>query len=438
MFVDTLFHYLETFEMFLWSYVGIILIIALGVFLTIKSRFFQLRQFFHSIKTFISFIKESEDTDARGLHPIKLFFASVGGCIGIGNLVTVCIAVQIGGPGALFWIWVTAFLGMILKYSEIYLGLRYRVANKEGGYDGGPMYFLQHAFKWKWLPKVVCLLLCVYGVEIFMFDTIVDSISINWEVPRLAVMIPLLALILITGIGGINRVGKVSSFLIPIFIVVYIVFSVYILVDNGHKIPAMLSDIFVSAFTGHAAVGGFLGGTVIMAMTKGVEAGCYSGDVGIGYASVIHSESQVCQPKKQAILAIVAIFLDTFVVCTATVLIVLITDVWSLPIEGSLLVQQALHQYFPYMQVYMPIFIFLLGFSTITAYFCVGAKCAKFLLPKHGSKVFYVYAALAFVLFSFIEAKQALTIMMIAGGLLIVVNLIGIMILRKQIDFTNK
>ena len=437
MIIDNLFYYLENLETILWSYLGIVFILVLGIYLTFKSRFFQVRHFFMSLGTFFDFMKYKSNDTVPGLHPIKLFFASVGGCIGIGNLVTVCIAVQLGGPGALFWIWVTAFLGMILKYSEIYLGLKYRIANNENGYDGGPMYFLRYAFKSSWIPKLVCIFLCIYGVEIFMFDTIVDTISINWEVPRLAVVIPLLLLVVVTGIGGIKRVGNVSSVLIPIFIVAYMFFSIFILFQNIEKIPSLIQMVLYSAFTGHAAVGGFIGSTVLMAMTKGVEAGCYTGDVGIGYASVIHSETQICYPQKQAVLAIVAIFLDTFVICTATILIVLITDVWMTTSEGSLLVQIALSKYFPYMNIFMPLFLFLLGFSTITAYFCVGAKCAQFLFPKIGKKLFYIYATMVFFAFSFIESKQALTVMMIAGGFLIIINLIGIFKLRKEVDFSK-
>ena len=433
--ITKIFYYLESLELFLWGYVGIALIVALGIYFTFVSKGFQLRNFLRSLKIFFTFFKHKEE--GPGIHPLKLFFASVGGCIGIGNLVTVCIAVQLGGPGALFWIWVTAFLGMILKYSEIYLGLRYRIPNNEGGYDGGPMHFLRYAFKSSWIPKIVCLLLCIYGVEIFMFDTIVDSITLNWEIPRLAVVIPLLILVVVTGVGGIRRVGNISSILIPFFVVVYIGMSCYVLFQNIEKIPALLLTVLTSAFTGHAAVGGFIGSAMLMAMTKGVEAGCYTGDIGIGYASVIHSETQECQPQKQALLAIVAIFLDTFIICTATLLLVLITDVWTAPIDGALMVQTALEGYFPYMNVYMPIFLFLLGFSTITAYFCVGAKCSQFLWPKIGKKVFYAYATISFFAFSFIEAKQALTIMMISGGFLIAINLIGIFKLRDRIDFSN-
>jgi AGCS family alanine or glycine:cation symporter len=198
----------------------------------------------------------------------------------------------------------------------------------------------------------------------------------------------------------------------------------------------MFKAIFVSAFSGHAAIGGFAGSTLLLTMSRGISSACYSGDVGIGYASIIHAETNVNEPEKQASLAIVGIFLDTIVICTAVMLLVMISGVWEdSSLQGSMLVQTALAKYFPYMDIFMPLFIFMLGFSTITAYLVAGIKSAKFLSPKMGKTVFIIVASCAFILFSFYDASFAMAIMYSSGGLLMLINIPGIFVLRRYIRY---
>lgn len=436
----TFFDSMEILEDALWTYFGVPFVIILGIYLSFKSRFFQIRHFPTILKTFLGFfVKTEENTSAsRGVHPLKTFFAAVGGCVGIGNIVGICTAVQLGGPGALFWIWVTALAGMVIKYSEIYLGLRYRVSDGKGGYNGGPMYFLQKAFNFKGISILISALLCIYGVEVYQFSVVAQSISSNFGINSLLVITVLLALVMFAGSGGVQRVGNISSKILPVFVVVYVSMGLWVLVHNLSVIPGILSQIFVSAFTGHAAVGGFVGAGLMAAMSHGMRRGCYTGDIGIGYASVIHSESSVQIPEKQASLAVIDIFLDTFIVCTTSLMLILTTDMWQQPVEASMLVQLALGQYFPYMEVFIPIFLFLLGYNTINAYFCVGLKCADYLSPTIGKKIYYVYAAIALVVFSFMGTAQAQTVMAIAGVSLLMINSIGIFILRHEISFDLK
>ncbi|MBT4879537.1 MAG: sodium:alanine symporter family protein [Alphaproteobacteria bacterium] len=432
------FDFLEEINDFLWGYIGAFLILSIGLFFTVKSRIMQLREF---PKIFGYFIKCFEIKKEKGPKstlptPIKAFFASLGGCVGIGNLVAVAIAVQVGGPGALVWVWIVAFLGMILKYSEIYLGIKYRKQNPDGTYSGGPMFFLSKAFpKLPWVPYLMASLLCIYGVEIFMFATIKESLVINWSLPPLWVSLGLLALILFSVRGGVQRIGNISGIMISVFIVVYLGMTGWVLWQNLDVIPEMFFLIFSTAFTGHAAVGGFAGSTLLIAMSKGISSACYSGDVGIGYASIIHSEAKTDSPEKQASLSIAGIFLDTFVVCTCTILLLLSTGVWTMPIEGSLLVQTALGKYFPYMNIFMPIFLFALGFSTIIAYMFAGLKSARFIFPTYGEKAYYVFATASFMIFSFFDARYALTVMYISGGLLMTINLPAILKLWRSVVF---
>lgn len=425
---------LEMAEELLWSYFGVPIVMILGLYLTYKSNFIQIRKLPFVFKTFFGYMKPREQCE-KGVHPLKAFFAAVGGCVGIGNIVGICTAVQLGGPGALFWIWVTALAGMILKYSEVYLGLRYRVTNENGGYNGGPMYFLKKVFKGSWVPKLVCVLLCIYGVEVYQFSVITHSVSTNWGVNSYLVIGTLLVLVIFAGSGGVKRVGTISSMTLPLFILVYVGMGSWVLVNNITVLPEVFMQVITSAFTGHAAVGGFVGAGVMAAMSHGIRRGCYTGDVGVGYASVIHSESSVQQPEKQAVLAIFDIFLDTFIICTTSILLVLTTQLWHEPIEAGLLVQTALGQYFPYMEVFMPVFLFLLGYNTINAYFCVGLKCADHLAPRYGRAIYYAYAVTALLIFSFMGTSQAQTVMAIAGVSLLIINGYGIFRLRHEISF---
>lgn len=425
---------LEFVEEVLWTYFGVPIVAFLGIYLTVKSNFFQIRQLPTVFKTFLGFLR-FRNTDQQGIHPLKAFFAAVGGCVGIGNIVGICTAVQLGGPGALFWIWMTALAGMIFKYSEVYLGLRYRVPNGEGGYNGGPMYFLKRAFKQSWIPKLVCVLLCIYGVEVYQFSVITTSITTNLGINSYLVIAVLLLLVVFAGIGGVKRVGSISSTSLPIFVVIYVGMGTWVLFNNLQVLPSVFHNIFTSAFTGHAAVGGFAGAGIMAAMSHGIRRGCYTGDIGVGYASVIHSETSVQVPEKQASLAIFDIFLDSFIVCTTSLFLILTTGVWQEPMEAGMMVQLALGDYFPYMHVFMPIFLFILGYNTINAYFCVGLKCADHLSPRLGRPIYYAYAVLALLLFSFMGTSQAQMVMAIAGVSLLIINGCGIFILRHEISF---
>lgn len=430
--IDSIFYFISSLEDFLWSYVGITLILFCGGYFTIKSGFFQIRQMPLVLKNFFGLMKVKDDHE--GVHPLKAFFAAVGGCVGLGNVVGITQAVTLGGPGAVFWMWIAGFLGMSLKYAEIYLGMTTRKDCKEKGYLGGPMYFLNKAFG-SWASKLVCVLLCIYGVEIFMFRVMTDSITTNWEINRYVVIMVLLALVVFAGAGGVRRVGEISSVIIPVFLVLFGVMSLYVLVLHASEIPALLLLIVKSAFTPQAAFGAVAGKSIQVAMARGIAGGCYTGDLGIGYASVIHSESSEQLPERQASLGIFGIVLDTFVVCTFSLFLILLTGVWQQPLAPSMLVQTALSYHFPLMNVFMPFFLFLLGYSTMIAYFVVGIKCAEHLSPERGRLYFYAYAVVALLLFSFVPQEQAYSVMLVIGGFLIVLNLLGIFRLRNEITF---
>ena len=431
--LDLGFAFLEQVNDFLWAHIAFVLIGALGLYFSFRSKFFQIRKFPAILYVFFHFFKGGPKSE--GVHPLKVFFAAIGGCIGIGNVVGICTAVQIGGPGALFWTWVGGLFGMLIQYAEVYLGLVYRVANEHGSYDGGPMYFLPVAYKNRFVAYAVCFLLCIYGVEFFMFNVMADSISTNWNLNRYLVVTVLLIATITVALGGIKRVGEVCSAVIPLFILVYIGMGLWVLIERLPELPGVFALVMDGAFTPQAAIGGFAGSSVALTISMGISRGAYSGDIGVGYTSIVHAESSTSRFGRQASLAIIGIFLDTFVVCSMSILLVLTTGHWKADMDPTLMVQEALGLRFPYMEFFMPFFLFLLGYTTILTYFVVGVKCAKFISPKWGPIIYYIYACITLPLFAFVNPTQAFLIMSLSGALLLLLNITGMLILRKQVKF---
>ena len=436
--MDSLLAYFDWFDTFLWSYLALPVVVVAGLFLTFYFKFLQVKKIPQVLKTFSESLfhsKKNDEEGKKGVSPLQAFFTSIGGCIGIANLVAVCAAIKVGGPGALFWIWVAAFLGMIVKYCEVYLAVRYRVPNKEGGFDGGPMYYLQKVFKGPFVPILVCVLLALYGTEIYMFTVVSDSLVSNWNLNRWFVIVTLLFLVVSASSGGVSRVGKVSGFVIPLFLVLYVGMCFWVFVQNYHMILPSLALVFKSAFNPSAAIVGGFTGTFLQTMQEGVQRGCYSGDIGVGYAGIVHAESSAKDPRHQARLSIFGVFLDSFVVCTSTALLVIVTGVWNQELDPSQMVQTSLSQYFGMMEFFMPLFIFLLGYSTMIAFLMAGLKSAAFISPKRGKKAYLLCSSIAFILFSFVDQSSALAIMGIVGGLLLLINVYGIIRLRDKVKF---
>ncbi|MBP9752928.1 MAG: amino acid carrier protein [Proteobacteria bacterium] len=415
---------------------GVIMIIIPGLVLSVKNHFFQFKVL-SRLKRCVRDLKECNEAESHGIHPLKLYFASIGGMIGLGNVVSVVTAVTVGGPGALFWLWVAAFLGMIIKYSEIYLGLKFRQKNNSGSYDGGPMYFLKEAFNNNFIPKIVALLLCFYAVEIYQFTVVVDTIQRSFDVNRYFAIACLLAIVMWAAIGGVKRLSNICVLLMPPFVISYILMCLWVILDHASEIPQMLLSVFYSAFNGHAATGGFLGATFIIAAQQGVARGIYAGDIGIGFDSIIQSASKTKHPERQARMGIFSL-LTGVIVCTMTLLTVLLSGLWKVNgtnMLASEYMTKILGQYFPFINIYMLVLFFLAAFTTLLAYYAVGRRTARFLSPTHGIKIYTVYAILAFSFFSHFDQTVPMSLMAICSVLLVTFNIAGMLKLRRHIKY---
>ena len=434
-----IFPYLSLIEQFFSTYIGFALVCISGLYLTFYSRGFQFKTIKDIRKNLAILLQASKQKTDIGINPFKLYFASVGGMIGIGNIVGVGSAVFVGGPGSIFWMWVASFLGMLVKYSEIYLGVKYRVVNSRGGYDGGPMYFLPRAFSGKlgaYLSKLSAALLCIYGIEIYQFSVIVDNLGISLPIDKAVIIVCFILMIFYAGLGGLNRVANVCSVMMPVFMISYVLLCLFIIFSHWQILPQVFSSIITSAFSGHAAIGGFIGSSILLCGYQGTSSAIYAGDIGIGYDAVIQSETKIDDPKKQAQLSIYALLTDTFI-CSMTTLVIVVTGAWHkfIDISQSQVMAEILKNYIPFSNIFMTVVLFLAGYTTITAFFAVGLKNARFLSPRYGTAAFVLISIISFSFFSYVELSNARTVMLISGMLLVLINLIAILKLRKQIDF---
>lgn len=434
--LEQIFSTIEVLDDIFWTYGGVPMLLGLGFYLSCRSNWFQIRQLPAVFSIFTKFMMQKSNDNERGVRPIHAFFASVGGCVGVGNVIGVCTAVQIGGPGAVFWMWIAAIMGMLVKYGEIYLGIKFRIQDKDNSYFGGPMIYLKRVPGGFFLAPIVSVLLCLYGVEIYIFRVLTDSVSLGWGVNPYVTIVLLLFLVLGIGQGGVRLVGQLSTYIIPVFLVAFSGMSLWVFVMNCAKLPAVIWSIFAHAFSPHAAIGAFAGSTVILSMSHGIKRACYTGDIGVGYASTIYAESREAIPQKQASQGIVEIILDTFIICTLSVFVILLTGTWHQGISESVVVARSFELYFPHVQIIWPIFIFLLGYSSLLAFFAAGRRSAMLLSPKYGSMCYMIFAAIAFLAFSFIGTMaQCMAVMAMVGMLLLSINLYGLFYLRDEVKF---
>ena len=434
--MDYLFEIIDFLSNFYWSYIGWGVICVAGVYFTIISRGLQFRAIVNFKKNIKDILLEGSSKTNAGIHPIKLYFASVGGMVGLGNIVGISTALMIGGPGSIFWTIVASVCGMLIKYSEIYLGVKHRVSNKDRGFDGGPMYYLQDAFKNNYIAYFVAFLICLYGVEVYQFTVLVDRIEYSFEFNRIAIILGLLALVIYSSVGGIKRLASICTVIMPAFMIIYIFVALYIIISNITLLPEFFATVFYSAFAGQAPIGGFVGSSMILATYHGMSKAVYSGDIGIGYDSIVQSETNIVNPKKQATLAIYALFTDTLI-CILTNTMLGVTGAWHNlnHLSETNVVSHTIANYFPHSNLFVTLLLFFAGFTTLIAYIATGIKCAKYLSPKYGKVIYLVYAIFAFIFFCNYSSVKILTVMGLLSGILVLINVSGMIKLRKEIKF---
>ena len=360
----------------LWGIPLLIAITLTGIIFSVRSKFFQFR-YFGSILT-RPFKKDPEIPDSKQkLTPFQAVSIAIGGSVGVSNISGVGTAIATGGPGALFWLWIAALLGMIIKMAEVTLAVYYRSTDKEGNHFGGPTYYMEKGLGIERGFKGWKVLAVVFGRGIFITffitlqnytvaEAVGSTFGINYMIPSIAMVILVYAIIL----GGLKKVGLIASYLVPFMCLFYLVCVLIVLLMHLGEVPGAFAQIFRAAFTGQAAMGGFLGATVTQAIRLGFARSVYSNEAGWGTSPMVHATAETNHPVKQGMMGAFEVFVDTLIVCTATGLLVIVTGLWNEGLTGATLTLTALEQNIGgFARIVVAFSIFLFGLTTATGWY---------------------------------------------------------------------
>lgn len=429
-----------------WGVPFLILLIGTGIFLTFYLRFVQVRQFKHSIQVIRG--KYDDPGEAGDLSHFQALSSALSATIGIGNIAGVATAIHYGGPGALFWMWVTAFVGMATKGVECYLAHRTRIINKDGSASGGPMYYILGGMgpNWKWLAVTFAFLAAFASLgsaDMVQSNTVSQILLRDLSIPTWftgGIMATLVAVVII---GGIRRIGRVTAKLVPAMAAIYMVGGLTVLIINAQHIPGALQLIFAKAFTMQGEVGGFAGSTFLLTLTWGCKRGLFSNEAGQGSAPIAHAAAKTHESVREGIVAQIGPFIDTIVICSVTGLVIISTGAWTngLDAEGNLLNGAALtawafeHGLSPLMgggRYIVTLAVPLFAYSTMIAWSYYGDRCVSFLWGQGAIRA-YRYV---FVLFTFIGATLSLPLVWamadVSNGLMAAPNLVAILFLSRM------
>ncbi|HDP75422.1 MAG TPA: sodium:alanine symporter family protein [Bacteroidales bacterium] len=412
--------FLENFDYFIQlynEYVGGYLILALlvptGIYYSIRLKFLQISHFKHAIDLVRG--RYSKKSDTGDVSHFKALTTALSGTVGTGNIVGVTLAIYYGGPGAIFWLWVTGFFGMMLKMVECTLAQKYRKINADGTVSGGPMYYIELGLKEKlgvWAKRLAVVfafagILCSFGTgNMAQANSISDVLNKSYNIPVLYTGLTLSALVFLIVVGGLKRIANVTSRLVPFMAVVYITSALIVIGVHISDVPAQLALIVKSAFTGHAATGGFVGSTFFMTIVWGVRRGLFSNEAGQGSAPMAHAAAKTPYPMREGFVASLEPFIDTLVICTITSLVILLTDVWSADgaIKGVGMTVAAFQEglreiglgFFAHHMVAISLLLF--AFSTIISWSYYGTRTAQYIFGDKAIKPYY-YVFTLFVFF---------------------------------------
>ena len=445
----------DTINGFVWGIPMMVLILGVGVYLTVRCGFPQFVHFGHIMKNTLGKAFEKKETSKGAVSPFKAMCTALAASIGTGNIAGVSGAIAIGGPGAIFWMWVSAILGMCTKFAEVTLAINYRERNKDGDWVGGPMYYITKGLgkNFKWLASLFAVFgaLAAFGIgNMTQINTIAGTINtaiagflptteseqkiIAWFIAIICALICAFVLL-----GGIQRLADVCSLLVPSMAVVYITASLIVILVHIADLPAAISAILVGAFNPSAVAGGLVGVGLKTALTKGVGRGIFSNEAGLGSAPIAHAAADVDHPVKQGIFGVFEVFMDTIVVCTMTALVVLLgvgpqniaygTDIGAnLTIMGF---QSVFGGALPGVAVAICLTLFAL--STVLAWALYGTRCVEYLFGYKAVKVYQIIFCLFACIAGTVKLDLAWAVADTLNGLMAIPNLIGLALLSPVV-----
>ncbi len=429
---------LETISGVVWGPPMLLMLLGTGLFLTIGLRVMPIRKLGYGFKQL--FVGRHPEESAEGeITPFQALMTELSATIGTGNIAGVATAIYLGGPGAVFWMWITALVGMATKYGEAVLAVRYREVDERGMHVGGPMYYIKNGLgeDWKWLGAAFALfaMLAAFGIgNTVQSNSVAQVFEQNMSVPTWVTGLVMAALVFAVVIGGLKRIALVAERLVPFMAVVYVAGALIILAWNFADVPAAIALIFSDAFTGTAAVGGFAGAGVLAAIRFGVARGIFSNEAGLGSAPIAHAAARTTDPVRQGSIAMLGTFIDTIIVCTMTALVIITTGAWTGGETGAGLSAVAFAQGLPTGGTWIVTFgLVVFAFTTVLAWGFYGERCAEYLF---GVRVILPYRILWVALVpvgAMLNLGLVWLIADILNALMAVPNLIALLLLSGTI-----
>lgn len=372
-----------------WGPMMLVLILGVGLFLMLGLKLMPILKLGTGFKLLWSGRSSSgEDQKAGEIPPFQALMTALSATVGTGNIAGVATAVFLGGPGALFWMWCTALVGMATKYAEAVLAVKYREQDSNGNHVGGPMYYIKNGLgkKWAWLGTLFAIFgsIAAFGIgNTVQSNSVADVLYTDFGLPHWLTGLVLMVLVGAVLLGGIKRIGSVAGALVPFMAVAYLTAGLVVLFINAAEIPAALDLVFTHAFSSSAAEGGFAGAAVWMAIRFGVARGVFSNEAGLGSAPIAHASAQTTSPVRQGLVAMLGTFIDTLIICSITGLVIITSGEWTSGIQGASLTSAAFAQALPGVGNYLvAIALAIFAFTTIIGWSFYGERCIQFLFGE--------------------------------------------------------
>ncbi len=425
---------------FAWGPPMLILLVGTGFWLTFALRGIQFTKLGHAL--YLALIKRKEDSDEPGdITHFQALMTALSATVGTGNIAGVATAIAVGGPGALFWMWITGLVGMATKYAEAVLAVKYRVVDENGEMSGGPMYYISKGLKLPWLGAIFAIFASVaaFGIgNMVQSNSVADAVQATFNIPTWITGVTLMICTAAVVLGGIKSIGRVTSILVPIMIVFYMAAALFIILSNITEVPGALVFIVKQAFNPTAAAGGFAGATVMLAIRMGVARGVFSNESGLGSAPIAAAAAQTKHPVTQALVSMTQTFIDTLVVCTMTGLVLILTGAWSSGETGAKLTTIAFQSAMPGGALIVTVGIVLFAYSTMLGWCYYGEKSIEYLF---GVKSILPYR-IVFIMLIGVGAVAKLSLVWnisdTLNGLMAIPNLIGLLLLTPVIVSETK
>ena len=428
-----------------------ICIIGVGLYLSFGLRFLQIRKFPYAIRVTIGRIFRKRDASDGAMTPFQAGGTALAATVGTGNIAGVAGAIAIGGPGAVFWMWISAVLGMCTKFSEVTLAVHFRETNKNGDLVGGPMYYIKNGLgpKWHWLAVLFSTfgVLTVFGTgnatQVNTITTAINSALENYQlineqshpVVCLVIGVILAALVALVLLGGVKRIGNVAEKLVPFMALLYILLALGVVLLHANRIPLVFSMIFEGAFNPQAVTGGIIG-SFFTSMKRGVSRGIFSNEAGLGTGSIAHACADTKKPVKQGFFGIFEVFTDTIVICTLTALVILCSGVpvhYGQAAGAELTISGFTSTYGSWVSIFTAVSMCCFAFSTIIGWGLYGARCIEFIFDEKIIKPFMVAYSLVAILGATVDLGLLWSIADTFNGLMAIPNLIGVFLLSGTV-----